>query len=88
MFYTTSVTDMTSMFYNCGATLMTSIDLGPAFTKIAETNTNFATNFGKSGATVNAPEAIYQDSKNFRLEAESKTTVAYSRGTINPKYKT
>ena len=88
MFYTTSATDMTSMFYNCGATLMTSIDLGPAFTKIAETNTNFATNFGKSGATVNAPEAIYQDSKNFRLEAESKTTVAYSRGTINPKYKT
>ena len=88
MFYTTSATDMTSMFYNCGATLMTSIDLGPAFTRIAATNTNFATNFGKSGATVNAPEAIYQDSKNFRLKTESKTAVAYSRGTINPKYKT
>ena len=88
LFYTTNVTNMDSMFYNCGSSAMTTIDLGPAFTKIAGTNTNFATNFGKSGATLNVPEAIYQDSKNFRLGIESTTTLAYSRGTITPKYRT
>ena len=34
-FYTSAVTDMSNMFYNCGTTAMTSLDLGPAFTRIA-----------------------------------------------------
>ena len=87
-FYTTSVTNMTSMFQNCGATHMTELDLGPAFTKIAETNTNIFANTGNTGCIINAPEAIYQNSKNFRLNGESSTTITYSVGTINPKYRT
>ena len=87
-FYATSVTNMTSMFQNCGATHMTELDLGPAFTKIAETNTNIFANTGNTGCIINAPEAIYKDSKNFRIGGEGSTAIAYSRGTINAKYRT
>ena len=38
-FNTSQVTNMGSMFYNTGHTAMTSLDLGPAFTNIASTNT-------------------------------------------------
>ena len=87
LFYTTNVTDMTDMFNGCGQDLMATLDLGPAFTKIAESNTNFATNLGKSGCVVYAPEAIYQDTKNFRLGGAGSTAIAYSK-TIEPKYRT
>ena len=89
-FYTTSVTDMTKMFYQTGITAMTSIDLGPAFTKIAGTYTDMFTNTGKSGSIViHAPESIFQDKNNFKLNASATTgTVNYTTGTINPKYRT
>ena len=87
LFYTTNVTDMTDMFNGCGQDLMATLDLGPAFTKIAGSNTNFATNLGKSGCVVYAPEAIYQDTKNFRLGGAGSTAIAYSK-TIEPKYRT
>jgi len=86
-FYTTSATDMTSMFENCGLTAMTTIDLGPAFTKIAGTNTNFVTSTGKSGCIIYAPEAIYNDMTHLRLGTDSTTTIQYTVGKINPKYK-
>ena len=89
-FYTTNVTDMTKMFYQTGGATMTSIDLGPAFTKIAGTNTDMFTSTGKSGAvTIYAPEAIYQDKNNFKLNTSATTSaINYTRGTINAKYRT
>ena len=88
-FYTTSVTDMTKMFYQTGITAMTSIDLGPAFTKIAGTYTDMFTNTGKSGSIViYAPESIYQDKNNFKLNTSSGTKINYTRGTINARYRT
>ena len=87
-FYTSAVTDMSNMFYNCGTTAMTSLDLGPAFTKIASSYTDFATNCGKSGSiTIYSGSAIYSNSNAFRLGANSSVTIGFSRGTINPKYK-
>ena len=88
-FYTTNVTDMTKMFYQAGITSMTLIDLGPAFTKIAGTYTDMFTNTGKSGACViYAPESIYQDKNNFKLNTSSGTKINYTRGTINARYRT
>ena len=98
LFYTTSATDMTEMFMECGYTAMTTLDLGPAFTKIADTNTNFMTNCGKSGAIIYAPESIYNDITHLKLSTDSTTTIEYTekdadgnatgtRGTINPIYK-
>ena len=45
---------------------------------------------GKDGAiTIHAPESIFQDKNNFKLNASATTgTVNYTRGTINPKYRT
>ena len=40
-FYTTSATNMTNMFAYCGATAMTVLDLGPAFTKIPDGTITF-----------------------------------------------
>lgn len=89
LFYTTNVENMTNMFSNCGTGAMTSLDLGPAFTKIASTNTEFATNLGKSGFVAYVPEAIYQDSTHFRIGGAGSTAIACTSGrTINPKYRT
>ena len=98
LFYTTSVTNMENMFKECGTTAMTTLDLGPAFTKIADTNTDFITNCGKSGAIIYAPESIYNDITHLKLSTDSTTTIEYTekdadgnatgtRGTINPIYK-
>ena len=89
-FYTTSVTDMTNMFYQTGTTSMTTIDLGPAFTKIADTHTDMFTSTGKDGAiTIYAPEQIYLDKNNFKLNTNAETSaIEYTRGIINPKYRT
>jgi surface protein len=102
-FYTTNATNMISMFFNCGATKMTSLDLGPAFTQIpsaqvknwnnTETHEAYYQMFegtGKTGSIViHAPESIYQDKNNFKLNTSAATgTVNYTRGTIDPKYRT
>ena len=88
-FDTTSVTNMSQMFWGTGNTAMTSLDLGPAFTNIAETNSNMFNNTGKSGEIlIQAPEAIYQNSTNFKLNTNSSTTIEFTNGTINPKYRT
>ena len=99
-FYTTQVTDMTEMFWKCGATYMTSLDLGPAFTRIADTNTKFLTNTGKPGAcTIYVPESIYSTKTSVKLNSTSTTTIDWVTvdsegaitglrgGTINPIYK-
>ena len=89
-FYTTAATDMSEMFYQTGITAMTTLDLGPAFTKIADTNTNIFTNTGKNGEiTIYASEQIYLDKNNFKLNTDATTSaIEYTRGTINPKYRT
>ena len=87
-FYTTLATNMTNMFNGCGQTAMTSLDLGPAFTKIASSNSGFATNCGKSGALkIYTGSAIYSNKNAFKLNADSTTTISYTRGTIVPRYK-
>ena len=101
LFYTTNVTNMMQMFENCGSSNMTSLDLGPAFTKIPsgtdenlegqthEVYYNMFSNTGKSGCVIHAPESIFQDKNNFKLNASATTgTVNYTKGTINPKYRT
>jgi surface protein len=96
-FDTTNVTDMRNMFNGCGSTAMTELDLGPAFIRIANNNSDFVKNCGKSGANViQVAQLIYNDTKHFKLnkditrvDASSATTsnyIAYERGTINPKY--
>ena len=102
-FYTTNATNMIFMFFNCGAGKMTSLDLGPAFTKIpdgtamnydhAETLEAYYQMFegtGKTGSIViHAPESIFQDKNNFKLNTSATAgTINYTRGTINPKYRT
>ena len=88
-FYTTSATNMTNMFYQAGQTAMTVLDLGPAFTKIADTRTNMFYNTGKSGNVVYASEQIYLDKNNFKLNTSVTTSaINYTRGTINPRYRT
>jgi hypothetical protein len=84
-FTTQNVTNMDSMFYNCGKTAMTELDLGPAFTKIADAHTNIFANTGKSGANIYAGSAIYSNKKAFRLNANSTTTTGYTVGTVVPK---
>ena len=54
------------MFEQCGQTAMTTLDLGPAFTKIATQHSNFMTNCGKSNLVIYAPEAIYKDKTSFK----------------------
>ena len=88
-FYTTNATDMIYMFHATGQISMTTIDLGPAFTKIADSHDNmFNDSTGKSGCVIYAPESIYQDKNNFKLNTSSGTKINYTRGTINPKYRT
>ena len=89
-FYTTNVTDMTNMFYQCGSTAMNSLDLGPAFTNIANTNTDMFTETGMSGSIiVYAPESIFYLNHYFKLNSAATTeAIEYTRGTINPKYRT
>ena len=88
-FYTTNATDMIYMFHATGQRSMTTIDLGPAFTKIADSHDNmFNDSTGKSGCVIYAPESIYQDKNNFKLNTSSGTKINYTRGTINPKYRT
>ena len=88
-FDTSNVTDMSWMFSATGTRAMTSLDLGPAFTNIASTNTNMFRNTGKFGEIViQAPEAIYQNSTNFKLNTNSSTTINFTFGTLNPKYRT
>ena len=87
-FDTSKVTNMNNMFDYTGELALTSLDLGPAFTKIATTNTDMFYHTGKSGCAINAPEAIYQNSTNFKLNTNSSTTISFTRGTINPKYRT
>ena len=88
LFYTTSATNMNDMFNGCGQLEMTSLDLGPAFTKIADAHEDFIPDCGKSGAIIYAPESIYNDMKNFKTSTDSTTTIEYTKGTINPIYKT
>ncbi len=87
-FDTSNVTDMSNMFYNTGYKAMTSLDLGPAFTNIAESNFVMFNNTGRSGVVIQAPEAIYNNRTNFKLNTNSSTTINFTRGTINPKYRT
>ena len=88
-FYTTNVTNMDNMFNGTGSGAMTLLDLGPAFTKIADTHNNMFTNTGKSGsAVIYATESIFQTTKAFKLSTSSTTTIAYTRGTINARYRT
>ena len=101
VFYTTNVKDMYHMFYNCGSSLMTELDLGPAFTRIpseriTETSTvhnGYDGMFDGTGKTkeikIQASEQIYFDRNNFKLNTDAtSSTINYTRGTINPKYRT
>ena len=88
IFYTTVATNMTSMFNATGYTVMGELDLGPAFTRIAATYSNVFTNTGKSGCIIYAPEAIYQNKNAFKLNTSSGTTISYTRGSLNLRYKT
>ena len=89
-FYTKNVANMTEMFYDCGGNAMTILDLGPAFTKIAGTYKDMFKATGKDGAiTIYASEQIYLDKNNFKLNTDATTSaINYTRGTINPKYRT
>ncbi len=79
-FYTTNVTDMTSMFDSLGKYRMTTLDLGPAFTRIASTNSGFASNLGNSNTKIYVSNAIYQDTTHFKLNSSSSTTIEVTTG--------
>ena len=88
-FDTSNVTNMEDMFKHCGKNSMVALDLGPNFTKIADSNTDFMTNCGTTGAVIYAPEAIYKDLTSFKLNSGDTSTatgaIACSEGrTINP----
>ncbi len=96
-FKTSAATNTMEMFFYTGYTAMTSLDLGPAFTNIPSNNAGMFLQTGKSGIVVYAPEAIYQDSRHFKLNSGSTTTLGWmdgegniitNYGTINPKYRT
>ena len=88
-FVTSQVTDMEAMFQQTGQSAMTNLDLGPAFTNISENHNMMFNLTGKAGEIViHAPEAIYQNSTNFKLNTDSTTTTEFTNGTINPKYRT
>ena len=92
-FDTSNVSFMQGMFNHTGYIAMISLDLGPAFTDIGpninpHTGMSFEST-GKSGEIViYAPEAIYQNSTNFKLNTDSTTTIEFTNGTIYPKYRT
>ena len=60
-FYTTAATNTSEMFNNTGATAMTILDLGPAFDRIPDTNTDMFKNTGTAALVVYAPESIYSN---------------------------
>ena len=76
---------------------MTSLDLGPAFTNIAENNEDMFLQTGKQGEIIiQAPESIYNDRTHLKLNTDSSQTIGWqdadgndttTYGTINPKYK-
>ena len=86
-FDTSKVTDMTKMFGFLGRDALTELRLGSKFTKIASTNTDFASNLGKSSSTNDAckiyvPSEIYKDNHTFKLGTGSSSTIAYARGIL------
>ena len=100
-FYTNKVTNMYRMFVLTGASAMTKLDLGPAFTAIPSgtivVNENTVKvyddifyNTGKSRAiTIYASEQIYLEKNNFKLNTDqTNSAIEFTRGTINPKYRT
>ena len=87
-FDTSKVTNMHSMFYETGYTSMQSLDLGPAFTQIASTNTNMFFNAGRNDLVIFTPEAIYNDIMHFKLDTNSSSTLAITKGFIIPMYRT
>ena len=101
-FYTNNVKDMCQMFYYIEQPAITTIDLGPAFTRIPDgtitesdnsthnAHGNMFDNTGKSGAvTIYASEQIYLDKNNFKLNTDqTNSAIEFTRGTINPKYRT
>ena len=100
-FDTSNVIDMRGMFEYIGRYALTSLDLGPAFINIPEeiagdfpgevlsAHDRMFAGTGKQGEIViQAPEAIYQNSTNFKLNTDSSTTIEFTNGTINPKYRT
>ena len=101
-FYTNNVKDMCQMFYYIEQPAITTIDLGPAFTRIPDgtitesdnsthnAHGNMFDNTGKSGEiTIYASEQIYLDKNNFKLNTDqTNSAIEFTRGTINPKYRT
>ena len=89
-FYTAKVTSMTNMFKYTGNQALLTLDLGPAFSKIAADNTYMFVNTGKwAKLVIYASEQIYLDRNNFKLDTTATTSaIEYTRGTINPKYRT
>ena len=95
-FYTSNVTAMDDMFKETGYTAMTSLDLGPAFSKIIEGNIEYGrkkdafSDTGKENEiTIYASEQIYLDRNNFKLDTNATdSAIEFTRGTINPKYRT
>ena len=86
-FYTSKVTNMYRMFCGTGYNAMTSLDLGPAFTNILNDPSIFL-NTGKQGSIViQAPEIIYHNRTNFKI-TNVTSTIEFTRGTLNLKYKT
>ncbi len=74
-FKTDNVTDMEMMFYSAGLSNMTSLDLGPAFTNIAETNSGIFYTGKPEEVVIYVPEAIYLNSTNLKLNADSTKTI-------------
>ena len=85
-FYTTNVNNMDAMFY--GTHKLEILDLGAAFTRIANEHED---TFGGTNAntTIYASEQIYLDKNNFKLNTDqTNSAIEFTRGTINPKYRT
>ena len=74
-FNTKNVTNMEMMFYGAGLSNMTSLDLGPAFTNIAETNNGMLYAGKPEEVVIYVPEAIYLNSTNLKLNADSTKTI-------------
>ena len=65
-FNTSKVQNMSGMFQDFAKSQMTSLDLGPAFTKISTSDTNFMKNCGNSTLVIYAPESIYLNRNTFK----------------------
>lgn len=86
-FSVSKVTNMEKMFYGSGATTMNVLDLGARFVKIAENNSDMLTNCGNTGCMIYVGEAIYKNEHALRVK-NNNTTIGYTQGTIECKYKT